>query len=79
MEIVNCYMDGDLTQKEVARRFRVSKTLVSRLYCLLKDDPVKFKERKHKEVEKQRIQALIKGATHEALNNHEAITSCHMI
>lgn len=38
-ELINCYLAEPLTQEEVARKFRVSPQLVSKLYCQHKDDP----------------------------------------
>ena len=38
-EIISCYLTQPLTQDEVARKFRVSPPLVSKLYCQHKNDP----------------------------------------
>ena len=38
-EILSCYLTQPMTQDEVARKFRVSPLLVSKLYCQHKDDP----------------------------------------
>ena len=40
-KIVSCYLTEPLTQKEVARKFRISSPLVSKLYCQHKKDPDK--------------------------------------
>ena len=38
-KIISCYLTEPLTQEEVARKFRVSPQLVSKLYCQHKNDP----------------------------------------
>ena len=48
-KIVNCYLTEPLTQNEVARKFRVTPLLVSKLYCLHKKNPKKLREKKLKE------------------------------
>ena len=48
-DIVGCYLNEPLTQDEVARKFRISSPLVSKLYCLYKKDPGKLIKKRLKE------------------------------
>jgi len=38
-KILRCYLTEPMTQREVARKFRISSPLVSKLYCQHKKDP----------------------------------------
>jgi len=63
----------------VARKYRVSRYLVSKLVCLAQREPEKLRERK--EAEKARFCkiALIKDTTNNLLDRSVAVTSCKQI
>ena len=62
-DIINCYLTEPLTQDEVARKFRVTPLLISKLYRWHKDKPEKLREKKMREKKKELKQDMIRQTT----------------
>ena len=79
MDIVHCYFIKRVSQAEVAKRFKVTTALVSRLVVEAKLKPEKLRELKLKEKTQALAQLRTKQVTTDMLENGKSITNCLMV
>ena len=78
-KIISTYLEDHLTQDETARKFRVSKHLVSKLVCMAQKEPEKLRERKQREKERQAKINVVKVAANQLLKKDGLISSSRLL
>jgi len=63
----------------VARKYKVSRYLVSKLVCLAQREPEKLRQRKEAEKDRLRKIEAIKESTNKLLDRNVAVVSCKQI
>ena len=79
IEILHCYVVQDMSREEVARKHRISPSLVSTLKKTVLEEQGQLLVKKRKEKQMEEHVALIKKTTIGMLKEKQAITSCKQI